>query len=192
MSLLMDMLEFNEQFVTKKEYVKYQTTKYPNKKLVVLTCMDTRLIDMLPKAMNLKYGDMKIVKNAGALVAHPFGSIMRSILVAIYELKAQEVMVIGHHDCGMKSLNADRVIEEAKSRGISEETINTIEYAGVDLHGWLHGFENVEDSVRHSVDIIKHHPLIPLDVAIHGLVIDPETGKLDLIINGNEEKLVKK
>ena len=39
-------------------------------------------------------------------------------------------------------------------------------------------------SVKDSVDVIKHHPLFPENVPVHGLVIDPKTGKLDLIVNG--------
>lgn len=69
--------------------------------------MDTRLVELLPHALNLRNGDVKIVKNAGALVSHPFGSIMRSILVAVYELQADEVCVIGHHDCGAGKLQAE-------------------------------------------------------------------------------------
>ena len=63
--------------------------RYPDKKMVILSCMDTRLIELLPKAMNLKNGDAKIVKNAGAIVTQPFGNVMRSILVALYKLKAE-------------------------------------------------------------------------------------------------------
>ena len=44
----------------------------------------------------------------------------------------------------------------------------------------------MEDSVVHSVNIIKNHPLLPENTPVHGLVIDPETGKLDLVINGYE------
>ncbi len=68
----------------------------------------------------------KLIKNAGALVSHPFGSIMRSILIAVYQLKAQEVMVIAHYDCGMAGLKAEPVIESMKERGISDETLNTL------------------------------------------------------------------
>ena len=75
--------------------------KFPNKKMVIISCMDTRLVELLPKAMNMRNGDVKIIKVAGAVISHPFGSIMRSILVAVYELGADEVCVVGHHDCGM-------------------------------------------------------------------------------------------
>lgn len=182
--MLNEILEYNKTFVEKKEYEKYQTTKFPNKKMVILTCMDTRLLELLPKAMNLSNGDVKLVKNAGALIAHPYGSIMRSILVAVYQLQAEEVMVIGHHDCGMSGMKADPVIESMKERGVTEETLNTLNYSGINISQWLHGFENVTDSVKHSVEMIKKHPLMPADVPVHGLVINPETGKLDVVVNG--------
>lgn len=184
LSLLKEILEFNKDFVEKEEYKKYETTKYPKKRMVILTCMDTRLLELLPKAINVSNGDVKIVKNAGAIVSHPFGSIMRSILVAVYELQADEVFVIGHHDCGMSALKADRMIERMKERGISEDTLNTLSYSGVDFQKWLHGFDNVFESVEHSVGIIKNHPLMPEGVPVHGLVIDPATGKLDLVVDG--------
>ncbi|WHY85090.1 carbonic anhydrase [Neobacillus novalis] len=184
LTLLNEILDHNKKFVEAHEYEKYETTKFPNKRMVILTCMDTRLLELLPKALNLGNGDAKLIKNAGALVSHPFGSIMRSILIAIYQLKAEEVLVIAHYDCGMSGLIAEPVIESMKARGISEETIDTLDYSGIDIKQWLHGFDNVTESVEQSVNIIKHHPLMPNGVPVHGLVIDPKTGKLDLIVDG--------
>lgn len=186
-SLLNDILVFNEKFVENREYEKYETTKFPNKKAVILTCMDTRLLELLPKALNLSNGDVKLIKNAGAIVSHPFGSIMRSILIALYQLQAKEVFVIAHHDCGMSGLKAEPVLSSMKERGVSEETLNTLVYSGIDIKQWLHGFDNVTESVKHSVEIIKNHPLMPEEVPVHGLVIDPKTGKLDLIVDGYQD-----
>ncbi|MBM4762657.1 carbonic anhydrase [Bacillus sp. B15-48] len=184
MSLLYDILEYNEKFVTEKKYQQFETTKFPNKKMVILTCMDTRLLELLPNALNVRNGDVKIVKNAGALVTHPFGSIMRSILVAVYQLKAQEVLVIGHHDCGMSGMKPDLMLTELRKRGIKEETFDTLQYSGIDVESWLQGFDNVNDSVAHSVEVIKNHPFMAKEIPVHGLVIDPATGKLDVVING--------
>ncbi len=184
--LLENILKFNEEFVAEKKFEQFETTKFPNKKMVILTCMDTRLMELLPNALNVKNGDVKIVKNAGALVSHPFGSIMRSLLVAVYQLQADEVLVIGHHDCGMSGMKPEGIMREMKKRGISEETFDTLTYAGINFQEWLHGFENVNTSVAHSVDVIKNHPLMAKDIPVHGLVIDPSTGKLDLVINGYE------
>ena len=188
MNKLQEILDYNRSFVENREYDKYITSKEPNKKLVILSCMDTRLTELLPKALNLKNGDVKLIKNAGASIMHPFGSIIRSIVVAVYEFDADEVMVIGHYGCGMSNLNAEKTLEKAVARGISQEVISTLSHAGIDVKGWLHGFDSVEESVKESVELIKNHPLIPKDIKVHGLIIDPETGKLDIVVSGYENK----
>lgn len=185
MSSLESIINFNEKFVAEKQYEEYATTKYPDKKIVVLSCMDTRLVELLPRAMNLRNGDMKIVKSAGAIVNHPFGGIMRSLLVAVYELKADEIYVVGHYDCGMSAVDPNGMISHMLERGIKQETIDVINYAGMNLEEWLRGFGDVKTSVLKSVDLIRSHPLMPAGTPVHGLVIDPETGKLDLLTDGN-------
>ncbi|RFU66421.1 carbonic anhydrase [Peribacillus saganii] len=187
MTLLNEILEYNEAFVNNKEYMEYSTDKFPDKRMIIISCMDTRLVELLPKSMNIRNGDVKFIKTAGAVVSHPFGSVMRSVLVAAYELKADEVFVIGHYDCGMSAINADALLEKMVDRGISEETISTLEHSGINLKHWLRGFDDVSDSVRNSVSIIKNHPLLPKDVAIHGLVVSPKTGKLDVVVDGYQK-----
>ena len=186
MTSLNEILSFNKSFVDFKLYEPFITTKFPDKRIVVLSCMDTRLVELLPKAMNLRNGDVKIVKSAGAIVNHPFGGIMRSLLVAVYELKAEEVYVVGHYDCGMSAIDPDIMLGHMKERGITEETIDLITYSGIDLREWLRGFGDVKTSVHKSVDLVRSHPLMPKGVPVHGLVIDPSTGRLDLVTDGNE------
>jgi carbonic anhydrase len=179
-------LEHNQQFVQERKYEPYQTTKFPKKKLVIVSCMDTRLTELLPQAMGLRNGDAKIIKNAGAIVSHPFGSVMRSILVAVYELQAEEVCIIGHRECGMSGLNAASILNKAKERGVEDKCLSLLQHAGVDLETWLTGFHSVEESVAHSVNMVRHHPLLPEEVPVHGLVIDPGTGTLDVVVDGYE------
>jgi carbonic anhydrase len=187
MSLISEMLEHNAGFVERREYEAYQTTQFPNKKLVVVTCMDTRLGELLPKAMNLRNGDVKMIRVAGAVVLHPFGSVMRSILIAVYNLDAQEIAVVGHHDCGMVDLNSRVILEKAQREGISEDVLKTLDHSGIELAKWLSGFSRVEEGVRASVKTIRNHPLLPRRIAVHGMVMHPQTGKLDLLEMGYGE-----
>lgn len=71
MSLLNEIVTYNRQFVENKDYEEFLTDKFPDKRMVILTCMDTRLVELLPKAMNLRNGDAKIIKSAGAIISHP-------------------------------------------------------------------------------------------------------------------------
>ncbi|WP_017812476.1 MULTISPECIES: beta-class carbonic anhydrase [Paenibacillus] len=188
MDSVTNILQHNEKFVQTKEYEAYRSSPFPDKKLVILTCMDTRLTELLPKAMNIRNGDAKIIKNAGAVISHPYGSVMRSVLVGLYELQAEEVIVVGHHGCGMAALNADHMINEIKERGVSPTVLSTLEHSGIDLKSWLQGFGNEKQGVINSVEIIKNHPLLPPHVPVHGMIIDPATGQLELLVNGYSQQ----
>lgn len=183
-TILEEMLTFNEKFVADKKYRPYKTDSVPSKRLVVFTCMESRLVELLPKALNIQNGDVKMLKNAGAIIRKPFDSIMKSILVAIYELKAEQIMVIGHHDCGMSHVEPSALQDKMIDKGISKETLNQLAHAGIDYHEEFHGFDTVEDSIIQSVEIIRNHPLLPQNIPVHGLVIDPGTGKVDVVTNG--------
>ena len=176
--MIENILEYNKKFVEQKGYEKYATSKYPDKHLAILTCMDTRLTELLPAALGIKNGDAKIIKNAGGIITHPYGSVMRSLLVAIMELGVNEIMVIGHTDCGVQGLNAERMLDNLKKRGISQESIDTIRNSGVDFEKWIKGFDSVEQSVLDTVSMIKNHPLIPEDIRIYGYIMDSATGEL--------------
>lgn len=189
MSVLNALLEHNRVFVENHEYEQFKTDKFPDKNLLVLACMDARLVELLPKAMGLKNGDAKLIKNAGALVTHQWGSVMRSIVVAIYQLRVDEICVVAHEDCGMSAINPSQVLEAAVNRGVHAETIETLRSAGIDLDTWLKGFDNVEDNVRHTVGFIRQHPLVPRDIPIHGLVINPETGALKLVVDDSPQRM---
>lgn len=179
--MLQEILTYNKKFVEEKKYQQYATSKYPDKKIAILTCMDTRLVELLPAALGLKNGDVKIIKNAGGVVTSPFGSVVRSLLVAIIELGVTDVMVIGHTDCGVQHIDSEMMIEHMKKRGITQEKIDMIKYCGINFKKWLAGFDSVEISVKETVDMLRNHPLIPMDVKISGYVMDSVTGELSVM-----------
>jgi len=59
--------------------------------------------EVIRSQFNLRNGDAKLIKNAGAILTQPFGSAMRSILVAIYEMGAAEVLVMLAPDWNINS-----------------------------------------------------------------------------------------
>ncbi len=173
------IVAFNKNFVESKGYEKYLTDKYPDKKLAVLSCMDTRLTELLPAALGLKNGDAKIIKNAGGLVISAFDLAMRSIIVAVYELGVEEIMVVAHSHCGACHMSYEHFHDEMLSRGVSDQTLDTIRKCGIDLNAWLEGFRDTPDSVRKTVETIRTHPLMPRDIIVRGFIIDSETGELE-------------
>ena len=169
------IIDYNRSFVERKGYEPFITDKYPDKKLAVLTCMDTRLTELLPAALGLKNGDAKIIKNAGGLILSPFDSAMRSLIVAIYELGVEEIMVVAHSQCGACHMSYSHFHHVMKARG------DVIRECGIDLNHWLEGFRDTETSVRKTVKTIQTHPLIPKDITVRGFIIDSVTGALEEI-----------
>lgn len=172
------ILKFNKAFVGNESYKSYVTSKYPDKKLAVLSCMDTRLTELLPAALGVKNGDVKIIKNAGGVISSPFGSVVRSLLIAIFELGVENVLVVGHTDCGVQHMDCKEMIEHMKKRGVPQESIDMMHYCGIDFEQWLSGFDDVKSSVKESVELLRHHPLIPDDIRIEGFIMDSVTGEL--------------
>jgi carbonic anhydrase len=188
MSIVPNLVQFNKKFVEEKRYEDYLTDKYPDKKVAILTCMDTRLSELLPKALGFKNGDAKFIKNAGAILTQPFGSAMRSILVAVYELGAREVLVIGHLGCGMTEIDVKGMVNKFAEHGIDPLAIETLENAGIRMEKFLRGFDRAEDGVMHSVKMIRRHPLFPKAIPVHGFVMNPETGEIEVIVEDYREE----
>lgn len=175
-----DILKFNRQFVADKAYEPFVTDKYPAKKLAVLSCMDTRLTELLPRALGLRNGDAKIIKNAGGLILSETDSAIRSLLVAIYELGVNEVMVVHHSTCGACHMSYEHFKPHMLEHGISETVLAEWEQKGI--AEWLEGFHDTEASVRKTVSVIVNHPLVPKDVTVRGFIIDSVTGELTEIL----------
>ena len=170
--------EFNEQYVNEGMYKDHQAEKYPRKKMAVVTCMDTRLLTLLPTAMGIKNGDVIMIKNASGLVVDPYSDSMRSILISVYELGVERVLVIAHTNCGVEGLEACHMYSAMNKRGITDETIQKIKTDGIDLDNWFTGFTHIEDAVKKSVDTVAGHPLLPSGIEVRGFVMDTVTGKL--------------
>lgn len=176
--MLKHILDYNKEFVEGKLYEEYHTDKYPSKKIAILSCMDTRLTHLLPAALGLKNGDAKIIKNAGAQILHPYGSIMKSLLVAVYELGVEHIIVIGHDDCGIQELDGNVMISHMLKRGIPQAEIDRINQEECNLEHWLSGFHNIDHSVCSTVRHIKECTLLPPEINVYGLIMNPITGEV--------------
>ncbi|WP_353893848.1 carbonic anhydrase [Proteinivorax hydrogeniformans] len=171
-------MEFEEFLSNNKRYLeqygemcKCKMPKYPRKKMAILTCMDTRLTFQLEKSLGLKRGDAIILKTAGNNMQ---GQEVRSLIAAIYTLKVEKVMVIGHPDCGMANLDIENLKKTMLARGVKNEEIENLG----DLEAWFETFCDSKDNVLETVEMLINHPLIPSDVKVAGFYFDQDTSQL--------------
>lgn len=177
-SIIENILAHNRTFVEQREYERYETDKFPDKKLAIVSCMDTRLTELLTAALGLKNGDAKIIKVAGAEVSHPFGSVMRSLLVATCELGVEDIMIVAHTNCGAQHMSGSGIVQKMRELGVSSDRIELARHCGIDFDRWLAGFGDTEEAVRKSVDMVRNHPVMPAHVRVAGFIMDSITGEL--------------
>lgn len=177
-SLLNKVLQHNANWVSERSR---PLSKAPQKRVVIFTCMDTRLVDFLEPALGLKRGDAQIIKNAGNTLIDPGGGVVRSLVVAIHGLMCEEVLVIGHKDCGMAQIDEEKLRETMIDRGVPRSAIDELHPT---LHDWLGGFHDPLGNVERVVGLLRANVLIPRSVPIHGLMFDPGTGVLNLLVDG--------
>jgi carbonic anhydrase len=160
MSVIDEILEANEIYAQTHE-VRRRTPR-PERRLAILTCMDTRLSI---RSLGLRTADAHIIRNAGGIVTDDS---LRSLLVSHYLLGTEEFMVINHTDCGLMYTT------EQDLRTRIENTTGTAAIAPARFYA----FQNTDDNVRHQLQKLRTHPWIPKEVALRGFVYDVTTGRL--------------
>lgn len=135
-------------------------TAAPLTGLAIVACMDARFD--VGEALGQRIGDVHIIRNAGGLATD---DVIRSIIVSQQLLGTDEVIVIGHTQCGL--MDAD---EASPRERLAAQTGRVLEMG-------FGSFGDLEATVRWSVDRLRAHPWVRAD-AIHGLVFDVATGRL--------------
>jgi carbonic anhydrase len=160
MSVIDEIIQANEIYAQTHEL--RRLTPSPERKLAVLTCMDTRLSI---RTLGLRTADAHIIRNAGGIVTDDS---LRSLLVSHYLLGTEEFMVINHTDCGLM-----RTTEE-DLRARIESSTGTAAIAPA----CFYAFQDLDENVRHQLQKLRTHPWIPKKVALRGFVYDVVTGRL--------------
>ena len=183
-----EILAYNEQFLRQQPLPIIGHA--PRKHMAVVTCMDCRLVKMFEQALGLERGDVLELRTAGATIPVPErdgggGDLIRSLAGGIYLLGVREVAVIGHTNCGLAHANPDVLVASMQALGVDPDHL--IEQEGLGniqgLTRWLGAFQDVHVNVPEVVNVIRNSPYLPR-IPVHGLVIDIETGKLQMVDRG--------
>src|ERR1700757_2430541 len=160
MSAIDEVLAANEIYSRTHELRKL--TPRPERKLAVLTCMDTRLSI---RTLGLREGDAHIIRNAGGIVTD---DTLRSLVVSHHLLGTEEIMVINHTDCGLMHTSEQELRTRIQNRTGTAAIAPAFFFA----------FQNIEENVRHQLQKLRTQPWIPAKIGVRGFVYDVSTGKL--------------
>src|SRR5882724_3036430 len=165
MTVIDEVLQANEIYARTHEL--RALTPRPERKLAILTCMDTRLSI---RTLGLKTGDAHIIRNAGGIVTEDS---LRSLIVSHHLLGTAEFMVINHTDCGLMQTTEQDLRTRIQNRTGTAAVSPAFFYA----------FQNIDENVRHQLQKLHTHPWIPKTVAVRGFVYDVTNGQLREIKN---------
>ncbi|GAA1783232.1 carbonic anhydrase [Streptomonospora arabica] len=132
--------------------------------LAVVTCMDSRIEPL--QALGLEPGDAKILRNAGARVTD---DTLRTLVLAVYLLEVDRVLVMPHTRCKMASVSGDDEVHEAIEGRFGVDT-RSLEF---------HTDNDQVGALRHDLERIRHHPLLPRALPVAGAVYDVDTGRVE-------------
>jgi carbonic anhydrase len=138
----------------------------PGVRFVILTCMDPRLHP--EQSLGLSVGDAYVLRNAGGRVSD---DTLRSLMVALSEQGAREVVVIHHSDCALNRYTNQQL--RTAVQGDVGVDVSTVDFLP---------FTDIAASVRDDVRRISTAPRTPGDVAVVGFTCDTASGTLQLVV----------
>jgi carbonic anhydrase len=137
-------------------------TASPVRHVLVLACMDARL-DLF-RLLGLEVGDAHIVRNAGGRATE---DAIRSIVLSMHALGTREVVIIHHTGCGLHAVTNEQLRElVGNATGHVPDEID------------FRPFDDVVQSVRDDVAIVKACKYLPEGISVWGAVYDVDTGVL--------------
>lgn len=146
--------------------------------MVALSCIDVRLNSLLPEVLGLPKEEFIWLRNAGNIITGPLSSTMRSLSLACAIKGGMQVVIIGHTQCQVGRTTTAQLIERFRAQGIDRRHLpdNLSDYFGT--------FASERQNVIKAAEIVRGSPLIGPKVAVHGLIVDVETGRLEWLVNG--------
>jgi carbonic anhydrase len=158
MSVIDELVQNNKRYAA--GFDKGDLPAPPSKGVAIVACMDARFHD---RALGLEEGEAHIIRNAGGVITDDE---IRSLAISQHELGTTEIMLIHHTGCGLLTFT-------------DEEFKDKLEQASGERPAWSsEAFEDLEGSLRNSIERIRSSPFIPHKDVVRGFVYEVETGAL--------------
>lgn len=151
-----------------------------NKTALFLTDIEPGLETFLNKETMIELENMLIIQSYGTVISNPYGDIMRSIIIAIYQENVQEIFVVGTED--EKGVPTDlKSLLETEDKQMKEK-LKTLDYLFEQcmpefrdgtLKEWIEVREaTVAQRVQKSIEMLRQHPLVPSTVTVKGIIVN--------------------
>jgi carbonic anhydrase len=137
----------------------------PSMQVAIVTCMDSRI--RVFEIFGLLQGEAHVLRNAGGVVTD---DMIRSLALSQRKLGTREVLLVQHTNCGLSLVTEDDFKDE-----LEQDT-------GLRPTWAVEAFREVKDSVRTSINRLRHSPFLPHKDNVRGFVYDVHTGVLHEVV----------
>jgi carbonic anhydrase len=158
-----DIADSNAEFVS--AFTGQNVPGLPAKKMLLLTCMDCRIIPH--QVLGMSIGDMKVIRNGGGQLN---SAVENDIVVANNVLDCDRILIMQHTQCGMAAATLESVRDTVQA--------NT----GVDASEFTPSvIENQMEKLTLDVETLRNNPMLKSNAVVQGAMYHVETGKVDFI-----------
>ncbi|MER5265835.1 carbonic anhydrase [Actinosynnema sp. NPDC002837] len=137
----------------------------PSMNVAILTCMDSRI--RVFEIFGLQQGEAHVLRNAGGVVTD---DMIRSLALSQRKLGTREVLLVHHTNCGLQLVTEDEFKDELEQDSGLRPTWS------------VEAFREVKDSVRGSMNRVRHSAFLPHRDQVRGFVYDVHTGELTEVV----------
>ncbi|AYF07214.1 MULTISPECIES: hypothetical protein [Bacillus] len=164
-----------------------------NTKVLVLTDIEHGIEPIIQQVTNIQQENILTIHSYDSVIVHPYGDIMRSVIIGIYEENVEEIFVVGIEDKETNVVNLQIQNDFIKDNIELDYLFKNCmpEFSSGSLNAWLSGQENVSENIEKSIDMIRNHPLVPSDIKVRGFMID-KTGGKETVVKVSANKVAKK
>ncbi|HYD54678.1 MAG TPA: carbonic anhydrase [Gemmatimonadaceae bacterium] len=175
MALLDELLEANRRAFPRDGDI---GTFVANRHLCIVTCVDPRLTRFFPQALGVERGHAVVLRVPGAHLA-PGSEGLRALGATIYVNDCQEVLVMGHTDCGAARVRGTELAAAMRARGVPERDVPA------DPGAFFGLIRDAREAALETARAIRAAPFLPPRLPVHVTEIDVRTGALELLERGD-------
>ena len=150
------------------------------KKVLFVMGIEHKLDDFLTQGLNISLENIIVVQSSELKRIKPFDDLMRDIIITVYRENVDEIMVAVSQDDQKHTENLLDIISENKELQKKIEALDYLftyckpEFPYKNIREWLEGSDTLTERVKNTVEVIRHHSLMPPSVKVTELSMNPE------------------
>lgn len=161
MSEFEDISAANEQYV--ENFAGEGIRGIAGKELLVLTCMDSRIIPH--QILGLDLGDVKVIRNAGGQLN---SEVEKDIILASHLLNCKRILVMPHTKCAMASVD----IEEVRAKVAEQSGEDASQFSPCLI-------ADAKLKLASDVRSLQQNPLLNKGCVVQGAFYNVDTGQVE-------------